>query len=193
MEKDATRAARDLGELAARAARESGVFLERMAEEIARCLAGGGKVLVCGNGGSAAEAEHFSGELLGRFKEDRQPLAVISLGSNLAVATAIANDYSYEQIFSRQVEGLGRQGDCLLVLSTSGESENVYQACLSARNLGMKVLALTGMGGGRIGELGHVVFQVPSRDTDRIQEVHLYALHRICQGVEARLREEERW
>lgn len=165
---------------------ESAGVIGRMAEGISKCFLRGGVVFACGNGGSASQAEHFAGELLGRFGKDRRPLAACALSQNAASLTAISNDYSYSWVYARQIEGLGKRGDCLLVLSTSGESENIVQACRAAKSIGMRVFALTGEVGGRVASESHIVLRVPDSNTARIQEVHLVALHMICELVEQR-------
>ncbi len=161
--------------------------IEAIASELARCLASGGTVFACGNGGSASQAEHFAGELLGRFTLDRKALPVFALSQNSAVVTAIANDTAYALVYSRQIEGLGRRGDCLVALSTSGASENVIEACKAARRNGMKVFSLAGMGGGLLGPISDITLEIPSMNTARIQEMHLIALHALCQIVEEQL------
>lgn len=150
-------------------------------------LRAGGKILACGNGGSAADAQHFAAELIGRFEAERNALAALALTTDSSILTCVANDYRYEDVFSRQVSGLGRRGDVLLAISTSGNSPNVMEAIRTARSIGMRVVALTGKGGGRIaGQLGpddiHVC--VPSDRTARIQEVHLLTLHCLCDGID---------
>lgn len=161
--------------------------IEAIAAELTRCLASGGTVFACGNGGSASQAEHFAGELLGRFTMDRKALPVFALSQNSAVVTAVANDTGYSRVFSRQIEGLGKQGDCLIALSTSGASENVVEACRAARRNGMKVFSLTGGGGGVLGPASDIALEIPSANTARIQEMHLVVLHALCQMVEERL------
>jgi D-sedoheptulose 7-phosphate isomerase len=161
--------------------------VHRAAETLIECLLRGGSVFACGNGGSAAQAEHFEAELVGRFKRERKSLRVFALSPNSATLTAIANDYEFSELYSRQLEGIGRAGDCLLALSTSGNSKNVVSACMQAKRSGMKVLALTGREGGEIAPLADVTVPVPDTDTARIQEIHLIALHLICQIVEERL------
>ena len=154
---------------------------------VADCLAAGGTVFACGNGGSATQATHFSAELVGRFKRDRTALRAFSLSDNPAAITALANDYDYNEIFAHQIQGLGSSGDCLLALSTSGNSQNVVRACRSARELGMRVFALTGSGGGEIGSGCDVAVRVPFDDTARVQEVHLMVIHLVCELVEEKL------
>ena len=142
--------------------------------------------LVCGNGGSASDSMHITGELVGRFLKERKALKAICLSSNTAVLTAWANDYSYETVFSRQVEAYGEQGGVLLGLSTSGNSINVVRAFEVARGLGMKTIALTGCGGGKLAAVTDILLDVPSKLTPEIQQVHVCLYHYICEKVEAR-------
>lgn len=145
------------------------------------------KILACGNGGSAADAQHFAAELIGRFERERLPLAAIALSTDTSIMTAVANDYSFEQIFAKQVAGLGRAGDVLFAISTSGNSRNVIAAIEAAFARDMHVVALTGKGGGAIGELlrdRDVHICVPHDRTARIQEVHLLVLHCLCDGID---------
>ncbi|HEY0296963.1 MAG TPA: phosphoheptose isomerase [Bordetella sp.] len=153
-------------------------------------VANNGKILACGNGGSAADAQHFIAELVGRFERERLPLAGIALNTDTAILTAVGNDYGYEEIFGRQVDALGQSGDVLVALSTSGNSPNVVRAIEAARDRDMHVVALTGKGGGLIGELiaAHDVHLcVPNDRTMRIQEVHGLLLHALCDGIDALL------
>jgi len=157
---------------------------------MAACLKAGGKILACGNGGSAGDAQHFSAELLNRFEMERPPLAAVALSTDSSTLTSIANDYSYEQVFDKQVRALGRRGDVLLAISTSGNSPNVLAAIKVARELGMAVVALTGRNGGRTPALlgpGDAQVCVPHDRTARIQEVHLLVLHCLCDGIDFRL------
>lgn len=144
-------------------------------------------VLVCGNGGSAADAQHIAGELVGRFLKERRALNVIALSANAAVLTALANDYDYASVFARQVQAHGRPGGVLLALSTSGNSANVVQAAEAARAAQMKVVAFTGEGGGKLAPLAHALLAVPSTHTPRIQEAHLALYHYLCEMVEAKV------
>ena len=151
------------------------------------CLRSGGKVMACGNGGSAADAQHFAAELIGRFERERQELAAIALTTDSSILTAVGNDYSYDEIFSKQVRGLGKQGDILIGISTSGNSKNVVKAIEAAKKLGMKIIALTGNGGGKIASLldaDDIHLCAPSTRTARIQETHLVLLHALCDGVD---------
>ncbi len=150
----------------------------------------GGKVLACGNGGSAADAQHFAAEFVGRFERERPELGAIALTTDSSILTAIANDYDYNQIFAKQVRALGQPGDVLLAISTSGNSANVLAAVEAAHGREMTVVALTGRGGGRMAQAlreTDVHVCVPHERTARIQEVHLLTIHCICDGVDAQL------
>jgi len=157
--------------------------LEALAEAALACLRAGGKILVFGNGGSASLAQHFAGELTGRFLSNRRPLPALSLTAETASLTAIANDFGYEHVFSRQIEALARPGDLALGLSTSGKSPNVAAALDRARRIGAMTALLTGEGGGPAA--AGIVLAVPSRDTDFIQEAHEAALHYLCHRLDA--------
>jgi phosphoheptose isomerase len=158
------------------------------ADVIGACLAEGGKVLVCGNGGSAAEAQHLAAELVGRYKAPaRRALGVIALTADTSILTAWSNDVGYDEVFARQVDALGRPGDVVLGLSTSGRSRNVVRAFETARGLGLRTIALLGGDGGLLAPLADVAVTVPSGDTQHIQEVHLVVAHLLCELVEARL------
>jgi D-sedoheptulose 7-phosphate isomerase len=151
-------------------------------------LRAGGKILACGNGGSAADAQHFSAELLNRFEVERPPLAAIALTTDTSTLTSIANDYNYDQVFEKQVQALGRKGDVLLAISTSGNSVNVMAAMRVASTAGIGVVALTGRGGGKMAAVlspQDVQICVPHTVTARIQEVHLLVLHCLCDGIDA--------
>jgi len=146
------------------------------------------KIMACGNGGSAADAQHFSAELLNRFERERSPLAAIALTTDSSTLTSIGNDYDFNDIFSKQVLGLGKPGDVLLAISTSGNSQNVIEAINAAHELNINVVALTGRGGGRITQVlkaNDVHVCVPSEQTARIQEVHLLCLHCLCDGIDS--------
>ena len=159
-------------------------------ERMVACLRDDGKILACGNGGSAADSQHFSSELLNRFEAERPGLAAIALTTDTSTLTSIANDYDYEQVFARQVRALGHPGDVLLAISTSGNSRNVISAVQAAHEAKMTIVALTGRGGGAMaGELaaGDVHICVPAMVTARIQEVHLLALHCLCDGIDCLL------
>jgi len=160
------------------------------AELLAERLAAGSKVLACGNGGSAADAQHFAAELTGRFERERVGLAAVSLTTDTSALTAIGNDYGFERIFSRQVEALGRTGDVLLAISTSGNSRNVLKAMEAAQELGMNIIALSGRDRGQIARglrATDVEIRAASAVTARIQEVHIFALHALCDLVDLRL------
>jgi D-sedoheptulose 7-phosphate isomerase len=164
--------------------------LTRAATVMAEALRQGGKVLACGNGGSAADAQHFAAELVNRFEMERPPLAAVALTTDSSNLTSIANDYAWVQVFSKQVRALGRRGDVLLAISTSGNSANVIEAIGVAHELGLRVVALTGNGGGKMGPLlgaADVHVCVPHKTTARIQEVHLLGLHCICDGIDFQL------
>lgn len=159
-------------------------------QAVLACVTSGGKVLACGNGGSAADAQHFSAEFVGRFERERPELAAIALTTDTSILTAVANDYAWDRVFSKQVRALGQGGDVLVVLSTSGNSANVIAAIEAAHEREMTVIALTGRGGGKIANLlreTDVHICVPHERTARIQEVHILALHCICDGVDAQL------
>ena len=164
--------------------------IARAAEVMTTCLFADGRILACGNGGSAGDAQHFAAEMIGRFERERPELPAIALTTDSSILTAIANDYSFEQVFARQVRGLGRKGDVLLAISTSGNSGNVIAAVDAAREREMHVVALTGKGGGRLGELlvaGDVHICVPHDRTARIQEVHLTVIHCLCDAIDRTL------
>jgi D-sedoheptulose 7-phosphate isomerase len=154
------------------------------------CLLANGKILACGNGGSAADAQHFAAEMVGRFERERPELPAVSLCTDTSILTAIANDYDYAQVFAKQVRALGDSGDVLLAISTSGNSANVVAAADAAHERGMRIVALTGKGGGRMGELlgaDDVHLCVPHDVTARIQEVHLLTIHCLCDAIDASL------
>jgi len=153
-------------------------------------LSNGNKVLACGNGGSAADCQHFAAELVGRFERERLPLPGLALTTDTSILTAVGNDYSYKEIFSKQVQAFGQAGDILLAISTSGNSANVIAAIDAALEREMRVVALTGKGGGAMGKLltdADVHICVPHDRTARIQEVHLLTIHCICDGIDAAL------
>ncbi|HET7199076.1 MAG TPA: phosphoheptose isomerase [Burkholderiales bacterium] len=157
---------------------------------LAEALRGGGKVMACGNGGSAADSQHFAAELVNRFERERAPLAGLALTTDTSNLTSIANDYAYLQVFAKQVRALGRRGDALIAISTSGNSANVVEAMRAAAELGIRVVALTGNGGGKMAALvgeRDVHICVPHRSTARIQEVHLLTLHCLCDAIDEQL------
>lgn len=162
----------------------------RAAQAMSASLSNDGKVLSCGNGGSAADAQHFSGELLGRFERERTGLAAVALTTDTSTMTAVANDYAYDDIFSKQVVALGRRGDVLLAISTSGNSPNVLRAIHSAHDAGMTIVALTGRDGGDIAEAltaDDVEIRAPSERTCRIQETHILVIHCLCDLIDAQM------
>lgn len=164
------------------------------AREIAHALENGGKVLSCGNGGSAGDAQHFSSELLNRFERERPGLPAIALTTDSSTITSIANDYDYSQVFSRQVRTLGNEKDVLLAISTSGNSANVLTAIHAAHDRDMQVVALTGRDGGNIAGSLHehdIEIRVPSQNTARIQETHLLVIHCLCDLIDQHLFGEE--
>ena len=151
------------------------------------CLKTGGKILACGNGGSAGDSQHFAAELVGRFEREREELAAIALTTDSSILTAVANDYSFDEIFSKQVRALGKPGDILFAISTSGNSKNVVAAIDAAHRKGLHVIGMTGRNGGKIAGLmqaGDVLLNVDSQMTTRIQEVHLLMLHCLCDAID---------
>jgi phosphoheptose isomerase len=162
-------------------------LLARCADAISARLHAGGKVLIFGNGGSAADAQHFAAELSGRFRRERAALPALSLTTDTSALTAIANDYGYEHVFARQVEAHGRRGDVAIGISTSGRSPSVVRALEQARERGLLTVAMTGRGGGALAELADFLLDVPHQDTARIQEVHGMIVHILCELVEESL------
>jgi D-sedoheptulose 7-phosphate isomerase len=151
------------------------------------CLNSGGKIMACGNGGSAADAQHFAAELMGRFERERRELAAVALTTDTSILTAVGNDYSYDQVFSKQVRGLGKSGDILLAITTSGNSKNVIKAVEAAQAKGIKVIALSGKGGGQLNKVlgaNDLLLAAPASRTARIQETHLVLLHALCDGID---------
>jgi D-sedoheptulose 7-phosphate isomerase len=161
--------------------------VERAAGLMTQSLEQGGKLMFCGNGGSAADSQHLSAELVGRFIRNRRPLAALALTTDTSTLTSIGNDFSFDDIFERQVTGLGRPGDCLIGISSSGNSENVVRAFNAAQNMGLKTVALLGCGGGRLAMMSDVSIVVPSRTTARIQEAHIFVGHTLCGLLESAL------
>ena len=163
---------------------------QRIEEAAAHCvtaLRGGGKLMFCGNGGSAADAQHWAGELVSRFYYDRPGLPAIALTTDTSILTAIGNDYGYDYTFARQVEALGRAGDVLVAISTSGNSPNVLRAAGAAKALGMHVIGFTGRAGGKLAPLADLCFRMPSDETPRIQEGHEFVGHLLCALIEAQM------
>ena len=164
--------------------------ISEAANAMVGCLLGNGKILACGNGGSAADAQHFAAELVGRFEMERQGLAAIALTTDSSIMTAVANDYGYKVVFVRQVRALGHPGDILLAISRSGNSASIIEAIHAAHDNDLRVVALTGKGGGEIAELlrdSDIHICVPSERTARIQEVHLLTIHCLCDGIDCLL------
>ncbi|MBT4166175.1 D-sedoheptulose 7-phosphate isomerase [archaeon] len=151
---------------------------------IIESLKNNGKILICGNGGSAADAQHITGELVGRYKMERKGLPAIALTTDTSILTAWGNDYEFETIFSRQVEALGKKEDILIGISTSGNSENIIKAIEEAKKIGLRIITFTGHEGGKMKDLSDANINIPSDDTPRIQESHMVAYHTICELVE---------
>jgi D-sedoheptulose 7-phosphate isomerase len=158
--------------------------LERAATVIGAAFANGGQVLSFGNGGSATDAQHLAGELVGRFLKERRALAAVALTADSAILTCLGNDYGFETVFARQVEALGRRGDVAVGITTSGASANVTRALIAAKDRGMTTIALTGRDGGEAGRVADVHLNVPSASTPRVQEVHRTILHVLCELIE---------
>lgn len=158
--------------------------IEIAVEAIIKSLRDRGKILLCGNGGSAADCQHIAAEFTGRFVKDRPPISAISLTTDTSALTCISNDYSYVDIFSRQLNALGRNGDCLIAISTSGNSENILKAVNEARKIGIFTIGLLGRDGGRLASICDLPLIVPSSVTARIQEAHILIGHSICEMVE---------
>ncbi len=155
-----------------------------IADRTKKTLQSGNKILLCGNGGSAAEAQHIAAEFVGRFKKERRALPAIAFTTDTSILTAVSNDYSYDLIFARQVEALGEKGDLLFLLSTSGNSKNCVMACEKAKSNGITTVGFTGSKGGKLKEVADLCFCVPSDVTSHIQEVHLVVLHTICELID---------
>jgi len=165
--------------------------IEEVTTLIIQAFKNGNKVLFCGNGGSAADAQHLAAEFSGRFYKDRKPLPSEALHCNTSYLTAVANDYGYDQVYSRVVMGSGRQGDVLIGLSTSGNSVNITKALQAAKEIGMITVGFTGEGGGKMKEYTDYLLDIPSKDTPRIQEAHIMIGHIICQLVEEQYFDEQ--
>jgi D-sedoheptulose 7-phosphate isomerase len=173
--------------LLSRAAEDDARWVVDAAGIVTRALRAGRKVLFCGNGGSAADAQHLAAELSGKFYFDRPGLPAVALTTNTSALTAIANDFDYETVFERQVDGLGKRGDVLVAISTSGKSPSILRAMKTARRRGLVVIGLTGAGGRPMVRLSHHCLRVPSKETPRIQEVHIAVGHLLCELVERAL------
>jgi len=152
--------------------------------EVRNALKNGGKILFFGNGGSAADSQHAAAEFIGRFQKERKALAAIALTTDTSILTALSNDYSYEVVFARQIEGLAKENDIAFGISTSGNSKNVIEGINKAKEMGLKTITLTGCGGGKLAKISDINLIVPSKNTARIQESHLCMIHTICQLVE---------
>ncbi|NUQ65490.1 MAG: D-sedoheptulose 7-phosphate isomerase [Pirellulales bacterium] len=158
--------------------------LEAIARVLITALGAGRKVLICGNGGSAADSQHMAGELVSKFRRERRALPAVALTTDTSILTSIGNDFGYENVFSRQVEALGEEGDVLVAISTSGNSPNVLKAMRTAREMGITTVGLTGEDGGRMRRCADFCFRVPSQSTPRIQEAHITAAHALCELIE---------
>lgn len=161
---------------------EDGVI--NCAEILKECLKNGGKIIICGNGGSAGDAQHFAAELSGRYKKERKALAGLSITTDTSALTAIGNDYGYDEVFARQVQALAQSKDIVFGISTSGKSKNVLKALNEARNIGCKTIGLSGKGGGEMNDECDINLIVPSSDTARIQEIHILIIHILCDLIE---------
>lgn len=161
--------------------------IEKIIKATLFCYKNGGKILLCGNGGSAADAQHFASELVGRFKKERKALAAIALTTDSSILTAVSNDYSFMKIFARQVEALGKMGDILIGISTSGNSQNIIEAFKAAKKKKMKTIAILGAGGGKAKNCADLYFTAASKNTPRIQETHIAVIHIISEMVEMNL------
>jgi D-sedoheptulose 7-phosphate isomerase len=181
----------DHAKVTARAAQELPEILERVVKAVDECLHGGHKIFACGNGGSAADAQHLVAELIGRFLHERRALPAIALTADAATLTAIGNDYGYERVFARQLEGLAQKGDLLFAISTSGNSHNVLQAAQTARGLGCVVVGMTGERDSKLSAIADpdLLIRAPSTVTARIQEVHTLCIHAIAGSLDALLTE----
>ncbi len=158
--------------------------VEHAAHLVAQSLRAGGKLMLCGNGGSAADSQHIAAELTGRFQRERPPMAALALSVDTSALTCIGNDYGFAEVFARQVRGIGRRGDCLVAISTSGRSPNVLRAVAAANELGICSIALTGSQGGPVAEASRLAIRVPGEITARIQEAHIFIGHALCALVD---------
>jgi len=168
----------------------TGTFQEKIESAvsmISQAIRSNNKIIVCGNGGSAADSQHLAGELVGRFQIERKPIPAIALTTNTSIITSIGNDYSFEKIFSRQTEAIGNKGDVLILFSTSGRSKNVIEAVRSAKKKGIKTISITGARPNKLADLSDINLDVPSKSTPRIQEIHSIIIHIICELLERKL------
>lgn len=161
--------------------------IEALAIDIVQCINKGGKLVICGNGGSASDALHFAGEIVGRFQKERKAWPAVVLNADVATMTAIANDYGYEDVFARQAEGHVNIGDIFIGISTSGNSGNVYRAAIVSKKYGAKVASLTGKDGGKISKISDYPIIIPCNNTARVQESHIATIHILCEIVECKL------
>ncbi len=182
---------RELAGLAERVAREMAGDVEEVVSLVLHTLGAGGRLFFCGNGGSAADAQHLATEYVVRFRRDRPALPAIALTTDTSLLTAAGNDYGFEHVFARQIQGLARPGDLLFLHSTSGESPNLLEAALAARAVGVKTVALLARGGGRLRELVDLALVLPTQDAAHAQEVQLAIGHAICDAVERRVGTQE--
>ncbi len=180
------RALRESEELREEFFKENMEKILELADEIKESLKKKKKILIFGNGGSAADAQHFAGEMVNKFKRERAPLPAIALTTDTSVITSIANDFSFDEVFAKQIEALGNDGDWVIGISTSGASPNVLKAMEKAKEMGLKVLFLTGEGGKGFKKADYVL-SVPSKNTPRVQEIHIFILHILCEIIEYRL------
>jgi D-sedoheptulose 7-phosphate isomerase len=182
----ASRIQREISEIAGGFAKLAGQSsaIERTAQAMISAIAAGSKVMFCGNGGSAADSQHLAAELMGRYLKDRAPLPAMALTVDTSALTAIGNDYGYPEVFARQLRGIGRSGDVLIGLSTSGSSANVVAAIKTARTMGIVAIGMTGMNGGHMDTLCDVLIKVPATHTNRIQEMHIAVGHMLCGFIE---------
>lgn len=158
--------------------------VERAAQALASIMRQGNKIMFCGNGGSAADSQHLAAELIGRYLKERNPMPAIALTTDTSALTAIGNDYGFADIFARQLRGVGRQGDGLVAISTSGNSENVIRAAAAAKNIGIATIALTGQNGGKLSQIADIAICVPATQTNHVQEMHIAIGHYLCGFVE---------
>ncbi len=164
-----------------------GKVVQQIAESISLAIGAGHKLLLCGNGGSAADCQHIAAEFVNRFRMERSPLPAVALTTDTSILTAISNDYSFDEVFEKQVQALGQQGDVLLSISTSGRSENILRALKAASHRGLSTVGLTGVNGDKMAPLCDHLLRVQSDDTPRIQEVHIFLGHLLCDLVERML------